>query len=99
MMIRSMGPEIIATDEIGSGEDIEAIQEASSMGIKLLLTTHGDSLWDIPKPFLKKKLFQYVVLLQREPHPGSVKKIWTLESENYVLCHKNDFNFDGISNF
>lgn len=47
MLIRSMAPEIIACDEIGSREDIEAIQYALYSGVKGIFTMHGRSIEDI----------------------------------------------------
>ncbi len=47
MLIRSMAPEVIACDEIGSSEDVEAIKEAISSGVKGIFTMHGKSLEDI----------------------------------------------------
>ena len=41
MLIRSMAPEVIACDEIGSKEDIEAIKEAMISGVKGIFTIHG----------------------------------------------------------
>ena len=36
MLIRSMGPEVIAVDEIGSAEDVHAIEYAMHCGCKML---------------------------------------------------------------
>ena len=47
MLIRSMAPEIIACDEIGSKEDIEAIKEAILAGVKGIFTMHGKTIEDI----------------------------------------------------
>lgn len=47
MMIRSMGPQIIACDEIGSKKDIEAIKEAMQSGVKGIFTMHGKDMKDI----------------------------------------------------
>lgn len=47
MLIRSMAPEVIACDEIGSREDVEAIGEAISSGVKGVFTMHGKTLEDI----------------------------------------------------
>lgn len=85
MMIRSMGPNIIATDEIGSREDVLAIEEAVCSGIKLLLTAHGNSLKDIPKELLDKRVFNNVILLSNNNMPGSIEKICVLESDKYVV--------------
>ena len=47
MLIRSMTPEIIACDEIGSKEDVQAIKEAISSGVKGIFTMHGKNLEDV----------------------------------------------------
>ena len=47
MLIRSMAPEVIACDEIGSKEDVEAIKEALVSGVKGIFTMHGRSLEEI----------------------------------------------------
>ena len=49
MMIRSMSPDVLIVDEIGRTEDAEAIMEAVNAGIKLMMTTHGESLDEIKK--------------------------------------------------
>lgn len=85
MMIRSMGPRIIATDEIGSNEDISAIMEARCLGIKLLLTAHGYDIEDVPKKLIDEKIFKNIVLLSNHNTPGNIEKISTLESEKYVV--------------
>lgn len=47
MLIRSMAPEVIACDEIGSKEDIQAIGEAMTVGVKGIFTMHGKTMEDI----------------------------------------------------
>lgn len=47
MLIRSMAPEVIACDEIGSKEDVDAIENAINSGIKGIFTMHGKTLEDI----------------------------------------------------
>ena len=57
MMIRSMSPEVLIVDEIGRSEDSDAIMEAVNAGIKLIMTTHGESFDEIKKrPILKNIL-------------------------------------------
>lgn len=41
LMVRSMNPEVIAVDEIGSREDIEAMKVIRNSGCSLLITVHG----------------------------------------------------------
>ena len=51
MLVRSMGISVIATDEIGSKNDIEAIKYASLSGVSLIFTMHGKSIDDIVRIF------------------------------------------------
>ncbi|MCI8640931.1 MAG: stage III sporulation protein AA [Clostridia bacterium] len=47
MLIRTMAPEIVACDEIGSKEDVEAIHYALFSGVKGIFTMHGRNIDDI----------------------------------------------------
>ena len=47
ILIRTMAPEIIACDEIGSKEDVDAIYYALFSGVKGIFTMHGRNLNDI----------------------------------------------------
>ena len=69
MLIRSMNPKVIAADEIGTKEDIEAINYAVTSGVKGIFTAHGSSLEDITlNPILSKlqdlNVIKRVVLLE-----------------------------------
>lgn len=81
MMIRSMAPDIIATDEIGSREDIVAIKSAMLSGVKVIFTMHGDSLKSILeneniKELMDMKIFSKIILLSSGKIPGIVEKIY-----------------------
>ncbi len=70
MLIRSMSPEIIAVDELGGREDIEAVRLAGSYGGKVLCTIHGDSLATVGnkrylKELMDEKLFKYYIIIGR----------------------------------
>jgi stage III sporulation protein AA len=80
MMIRSMSPDVLIVDEIGRKEDAEAIMEAVHAGIKLIMTTHGNSLEEIHqrpsmKPILDQHIFQRFIVLSRKKGPGTVTHI------------------------
>lgn len=45
IMLRSMSPEVIITDEIGDERDFEAIREIKKRGVKVITTLHGT---DVP---------------------------------------------------
>ena len=62
MLVRSMAPDVICADEIGTKEDIEAIKYAITSGVKGIFTAHGDSLENIKKnPILKELLEQNII--------------------------------------
>lgn len=61
MLLRSMSPKVIAVDEIGSKEDIEAIRYVINSGCKIIATVHGNSLEEIKeKPYLNSLINEYV---------------------------------------
>jgi stage III sporulation protein AA len=80
MMIRSMSPDVLVVDEIGRLEDTEAILEAVNAGIKLMMTTHGDSFEEIQKrpslqEIFKLQIFQRYIELSRMNGPGTITRI------------------------
>lgn len=79
--IRSLAPDIIVTDEIGQEEDIEAIRYASSCGVKVLASTHADSMEVFCKKplfenLLKEKVFKRFVLLSKRNGPGTLEGVY-----------------------
>ena len=58
MLIRSMAPEVICADEIGTKEDIEAIKYAITSGVKGIFTAHGESIEDLKYNPILKELMQ-----------------------------------------
>lgn len=74
MLVRSMGINVIATDEIGSNEDIEAIKYANSSGVNLVFTMHGRDLNDVLKKenlkdSIEEKLFRNIIVLSNQDGP------------------------------
>ena len=45
MVLRSMTPDVIAVDELGNQEDMQAVQDVLRCGVKLIATAHGSD-WD-----------------------------------------------------
>lgn len=89
MLIRSMSPQIIAVDELGSREDLEAIDYAISCGCKLITTVHGSSIEDIRnKPTLcdlvKKRLFERYIILSNVTGIGHLEAIY--DADGKQIC-------------
>lgn len=81
MMIRSMAPEVIAVDEIGTRQDYEAMTYALTSGCSLLATVHGSSLQHIrEKPLMQKMLeeemFGRIVFLEKKEKPGQIRTVY-----------------------
>ena len=81
MLIRSMSPQIIAVDEVGSREDIEAIEYVVNCGCKLIATVHGSTIDDVRnKPLLgklvKEKVFERYILLRGKNRLGEIEEIY-----------------------
>ena len=88
MLIRSMAPEIIVADEIGSKEDVQEINYAVCSGIKGIFTAHGNSLEDLKlnpaiAELIEKNIFEKLVFLDKK-HKGKVNKIYALDKINKV---------------
>lgn len=47
LMIRAMSPQVVAVDEIGGEEDVDALMRAKYAGIRLIATMHGEGIEDI----------------------------------------------------
>ncbi|MGN1201106.1 MAG: hypothetical protein ACI4R8_02440 [Candidatus Caccovivens sp.] len=79
--IRALSPDIIVTDELGQEEDIEAIRYASSCGVKVLASTHADSMEVFCKKplfekLIKEKIFKRYILLSKRNGPGTYEGVY-----------------------
>lgn len=77
MVLRTMGPDYIAVDEITAKEDCEALLNAAFCGVKLLATVHASSAQDLKKRRLYQRLlcenvFSTDVIMSRD-------KSWRME--------------------
>lgn len=90
ILIRSMSPEIIAVDEIGSNDDIVAIDDALRAGIKLIATVHGKDVEDIKGrkrlyEMFSQKVFKRYVVLDNSKGVGTIKEIIDARTEENLL--------------
>ncbi|MEG1847015.1 MAG: stage III sporulation protein AA [Lachnospiraceae bacterium] len=88
MLIRSMSPKVVAVDEIGSEEDLHALQQVLQCGCRILATVHGESLEEVRRkvPFqaiLEEKVFQRFIILG---HHEMACRVMAIYDENYSLC-------------
>lgn len=78
MLLRTMSPDVIATDEIGRQEDVVALTEAINAGVSIIATAHGADLEEVKRrPILETlindRFFKRYLIL------GFSKGVGTLE--------------------
>lgn len=81
MLIRSMSPQVIAVDEIGTPEEVHAIEYAMYCGCKMLASVHGESMEEIRKrpvldQMVRQRRFERYVILGNQPTTGSIQSIF-----------------------
>lgn len=71
MVLRTMGPEFIAVDEITAQADCDGLMQAANCGVKLLSTVHASGMQDLKRKslyqsLLDRELFQTFVFLKKD---------------------------------
>ena len=88
--IRSLRPDVIITDELGSPADIAAVAVAAACGVKIIASAHAYDHIDLSinpnfAEVIKKRLFKRFVVLSNRRGPGTYEGIY---DENF-----NPLNF------
>ena len=81
MALRSLSPQVIATDEVGGEGELAAITDAANAGVKVLATAHGGSIEElIKRPFFKELLrtgtIERFIMLSDSLGRGTVEAIY-----------------------
>lgn len=79
MMLRSMSPEVIITDEIGTKNDICAVEKTINSGVGIITSIHADGRNDVLKRKDTAKLaamFDCYVTLSRRNGAGTIDEIY-----------------------
>lgn len=80
MLLRSMSPDVIITDEIGSSGDKEALMQVINAGVKIITTAHGYSISQLKLrkevlSMLEEKVFERLVVLSSKNGPGTLEEV------------------------
>jgi stage III sporulation protein AA len=86
LAIRSMSPEVIVCDEIGTYKDMESILMALNSGVKLLTTIHGFGIEDLYKravfkDIIENHVFKRAVVLSTNNGAGTIEYIYDFEKK------------------
>ncbi len=89
MAIRSMSPDIIVCDEIGTYDDVKGILAALNCGINLITTIHGFGIEDLKnryvfKDVLDNHIFQRAIVLSGKSGVGTVEYVYDFNSETFM---------------
>lgn len=84
LLLRSMSPGVIAIDELGTAEELEALKLALACGTKMIATIHGESLKDVERKFgvkniQKEQLFDVFFLLGKRQGRCEVMEVYWRE--------------------
>ncbi|MCD8381741.1 MAG: stage III sporulation protein AB [Clostridiales bacterium] len=71
LLLRSMGPQVLAVDEITHPADAEALCQGANCGAAVLATAHGSGRKELERravlaPLLEQSVFQYLVTIRRQ---------------------------------
>lgn len=83
--VRSMAPQVIVADEIGTKEDVEAINYGICSGVKGIFTAHANDISELKlnenlNKLYEQKLFTRLIFLEKM---GKVKNIYLLDKNMY----------------
>ena len=89
--VRTMSPDIIVSDEIGTKEDVEAINYGVLSGVHGIFTAHGNSIMDIKlnenlNKLYEEKIFNKIIFLEKM---GKIRDVYGLENNLYKLVDEN----------
>lgn len=93
MLVRSMAPRVLVTDEIGTGKDIEALEEVLNAGIALITTIHGQGWEDLKgrphfKQLLAQQFFDRIIFLHKQKGFGQVDQVYQSGSDGYQIMFR-----------
>lgn len=80
-VLRTMGPDTIAVDEITAAEDCTALIQAGWCGVRLLATAHASGIADLRSrkvygPLVEHRLFETAVILQTDKSFRTERMAW-----------------------
>lgn len=96
--LRSLSPHVIICDEIGTMEDIKALEAGVNSGVPVITTIHAGSIDEIlNRPQGRKLLctgaFQKLVILEGADKPCKIKSIIDLSEMNDKAYRNNPDNY------
>ena len=81
--VRTMNPDVIVCDEIGSDEDVIAIEKISNSGCRIIASIHAGSFSELCKKhqfnrLMRTSAFEGAVILKGKETPGEIREYVSL---------------------
>ena len=91
MAIRSLSPEVLICDEIGTEGDLEALNMAFNSGVNIIVTVHGYDIEDIYNRKVFKELIdncviERVIVLSNRRGAGTIEKVYKVNRGTGLQC-------------
>ena len=91
MAIRSLSPEVLVCDEIGTKGDLEALNMAFNCGVNIVVTVHGYDINDVYgrvvfKDLIDNCILERIILLSNRKGAGTIEKIYKVSKEKGLQC-------------
>ena len=79
MLLRTMSPQVMAIDELGGMEDVEALYHVVNAGCTILVTIHGEDIEEIRRKkylseLIEEKVFKRYVILDKQNNKFIIKQ-------------------------
>lgn len=91
MLLRTMSPQVIITDEIGSDLDMIAIKRIVNGGVQIIASYHGYGISSVHdraelRGMVADKVFQRIIVLSGKEGPGTLEEVY--DSYNNTVLFK-----------
>lgn len=89
LLLRTMSPKVIITDEIGNEGDKDAILQLINAGVKIITTAHGYTVSELKSrqevlKLIEEKVFDRFIVLNRLKGAGTIKEILDGHTMNII---------------
>lgn len=79
--IRSMSPNVIVVDEIGSESDLKAIEYAINSGVSIIASVHSKDIFEFQKKYefenlIKSRSFKRLAVISNQNGKGTIENIY-----------------------
>ena len=95
MACRSLCPDAIVFDEIGTVKEAYAVRNALNCGVAAIMSVHAESLEEAfsrqqIKPLLNSDILDIAVLLCGAQDPGKIRRIYSIKDEKHEDIHTDN---------